>query len=60
VHENFVITDTVNNTGEAEIQITRIDKIAPEAVNVTYSPSTNTNQDVTVTLTLSEPVQPIP
>ena len=58
--ESFTITDAVGNTGEVEVHINRIDKEAPEATSVTYSPNTNTNGSVTVTLTTNEPVQFIP
>jgi len=39
--------------------VNRIDKTFPTATNVSYSPSTNTNGSVTVTLTTSESVQSI-
>ncbi|MDR2541320.1 MAG: hypothetical protein LBD11_06235 [Candidatus Peribacteria bacterium] len=38
------------------ISINRIDKYAPYATNVTYTPSTNTNGSVTATLTVNETV----
>jgi len=52
--ESFTITDLVGNTGRVEVQITRIDKLAPEAVTVVYNPSIFTNMDVEVLLTTTE------
>ena len=39
--------------------VTWIDKVAPYATNINYSPSSNTNGNVTVMLTISKVVQPI-
>jgi hypothetical protein len=50
----FTITDTVGNTGTAEIHINYIDKTAPTAINLTYNPSSYTNTGVEVTLETSE------
>jgi hypothetical protein len=36
-----------------------IDKKSPTAMNVSYTPSGKTNQDVEVTITIDEPVQNI-
>ena len=51
--------DAYGNTGSATAVVNRIDKTAPVATNVSYSPATNTNQPVTVTLVTSEAVQNI-
>ena len=47
-------------TGTANVLITRIDKDAPYATSVVYSPSAATSGNVTVTLTINEAVQAIP
>jgi hypothetical protein len=55
----FTFADLAGNTGSSVATVDWIDKIAPLATDVSYSPSTNTNGDVEVTLTTSEEVQTI-
>ena len=52
----FTFTDYAGNTGSTPASVNRIDKIKPEITNLTYVPSTPTNQNVTVTFTASEPI----
>ena len=52
-------TSVYGFTGSAMVVITRIDKDAPYATSVVYNPSSNTNGDVEVTLTINEAVQAI-
>jgi len=53
----FRFKDQYGNEGQTEASVTRIDRTPPYVVNAMYSPSTTTNQDVLVTLTMSEAVQ---
>ena len=55
----FTFVDAYGNTGSETAVVNRIDKTVPIATSIAYSPSTNTNEPVTVTLTTSEPVQSI-
>jgi hypothetical protein len=55
--ESFIITDLVGNTGQAKVSINQIDKIAPQAINVSYTPTTTTNTDVVAILETSERVR---
>jgi hypothetical protein len=54
--EEFLITDLVGNTGVAEVHINRIDKTAPIATQISYTPSVPTNTGVEVTLETDERV----
>jgi hypothetical protein len=54
IDEEFIITDTVGNTGFAEVHINYIDKTAPVAINLTYNPAGYTNTGIEVTLETSE------
>ena len=56
----YTFTDSYGNTGTATATVSRIDKDAPYATSVAYNPSSNTNGDVTITLTTNESVQSIP
>ncbi|MDR2190370.1 MAG: hypothetical protein LBP53_04190 [Candidatus Peribacteria bacterium] len=53
----FLFVDTAGNTGSAVAVVSGIDKLSPVATNVSYSPSTATNNDVVVTLMTNEPIQ---
>ncbi|GHV23179.1 hypothetical protein FACS1894176_04690 [Bacteroidia bacterium] len=46
----YTYQDTFGNTGSSVAVVNRIDKTAPTCT-VTYTPSTNTNQDVVASLT---------
>jgi hypothetical protein len=52
----FAYQDSYGNIGATPATVSWIDKTPPVATNISYAPSTNTNIDVEVTLTLSEPV----
>jgi hypothetical protein len=53
----FTFIDEAGNTGNETAFVDRIDQEAPIATIVSYSPSTPTNQNVTVTVSLSEEIQ---
>jgi hypothetical protein len=55
--EQFIITDLAGNTGEAEVEIHRIDKTPPHLTTILYSPAMPTHQDVEVTIEASESIQ---
>jgi hypothetical protein len=57
IDTSFLVTDLVGNTGETEIHINYIDKTAPYLTLLTYSPSSNTNTDVEVSIEASETIQ---
>ncbi|GHV24625.1 hypothetical protein FACS1894176_01350 [Bacteroidia bacterium] len=52
-NSSFLITDTLGNTGEATVIITRIDKGDPTG-SIAYSPSTATSGTVQATLSLNK------
>jgi hypothetical protein len=51
------VRDTVGNESSTGYNISNIDTVAPYATKVTYTPNTATSGDVTITLTISEPIQ---
>jgi hypothetical protein len=53
----FTFADGAGNTGVATAFVDRIDTLPPVITNLTYTPSSATNQDVLVTLTTDEPIQ---
>lgn len=52
-HDVFMITDLAGNQTEVEILINNIDQ-TPIVPTITYSPSGNTNQDVTVSISFNK------
>ena len=56
----FTFSDRIGNLGVAVAVVSRIDATPPTATNLSYLPDTDTNQDVTVTLETSEPIQALP
>ena len=52
-NESVTVYDLAGNTTTVNIDVANIDKIAPE-IEVNYSTTTSTNQDVTVTITANE------
>ena len=54
--ESIIVKDLIGNSATAEISIDFIDKIAP-TVELSYSTTDVTNQDITVTLTSNEELQ---
>ena len=59
VNESVNFQNSYGSTGSATVTISRIDKDIPYATNVVYSPTSNTNGNVTVTMTINEAVQAI-
>jgi hypothetical protein len=55
--ENVIFTDEAGTQGMATVQIDRIDKLAPQALALMYSPSTLTNGKVKVTLLTDKRVE---
>jgi len=55
----FRFVDSYGNEGQTEAQVNRIDRTSPYVVDASYASATATNQDVLVTLTMSESVQAI-
>ncbi len=55
--ETVTVKDNANNESIATILVQNIDKEDPEVISINYSEENLTNQNVTVTLTLSEEVQ---
>jgi len=55
-----MVRDSMGRTASTGYSITNIDNTLPEAVSVNYSPSSNTNQSVEVTLIINKEVQSIP
>jgi hypothetical protein len=57
--ETVIFEDRVGNQGQATVAITRIDKVAPQALAVVYTPNTKTTGDVAVMLFMDKVVKPI-
>ena len=55
----YEFVDSYGNTGSETATVDWIDKTAPTATSVSYSPDGNTNQPVEVTLVIDENVQEI-
>ena len=56
--ENVIIKDLAGNESTVNVEVLNIDKTAPLA-NVSYSTTTATNQNITVTITSNEIVQEV-
>ena len=56
--ETITVEDLAGNTTSVDIKIENIDKVLPE-VDVTYSTTEPTNEDVTVTISASEEIEEI-
>ena len=56
--ETVEVKDLAGNTTTANVKIDNIDKVAPE-VEVKYSATTSTNENITVTITANEEIQAV-
>jgi hypothetical protein len=53
----FIFHDLAGNTGQTFASVNRIDKTAPQALSINYTPGTATNADVQVVISMSEAIQ---
>jgi hypothetical protein len=53
----YEFRDEAGNTGTLTATVNRIDKVAPRAVSLDYTPQTATNTDVLATIAFSEAIQ---